>query len=194
MEIESAEFVRGVIGDDYMVGDGYPQIAFLGRSNVGKSSIINSLVGRKKLARSSTAPGKTQEANFYLINNSIYFIDFPGYGYAKMSQKKRDKLVKRILWYLQYSPVRPKVAILIVDAQVGITDLDKEMFRILNIYGHKIIIVANKIDKLKQQEVIKQHEKIREEFSGVDILNYSAKTKKGKRQLLEKIFRHIANR
>ena len=194
MEIESAEFVRGVIGDNYMVGDGYPQIAFLGRSNVGKSSVINSLVGRKKLARSSTAPGKTQEANFYLINNSIYFIDFPGYGYAKMSQKKRDKLAKRILWYLQYSPVRPKVVILIVDIQVGITDLDKEMLRILNVYGHKIILVANKIDKLKQQEVVKQHEKIREELSDIDILNYSAKTKKGKRQLLEKISGYIADR
>ncbi len=187
VDITSAEFVKGVIGDNYMQGDGRPQIAFLGRSNVGKSSVINSLVKRKQLVRSSSTPGKTREANFYLINNEFYFVDFPGYGYAKMSKKDRDKIVKRILWYVQYSPVRPAVAVLVVDAQVGLTEHDEEMVRILKNYDHNVIVVANKADKLKQQEVLKRFSELREKLSPINVFMYSAKTKKGRRVVVERL-------
>lgn len=150
MEIKSAEFVKGVIGNDYSMNDELPHIVFLGRSNAGKSSTINKLINRKKLVRTSVTPGKTREANFFLINKAFYLVDFPGYGYAKMSHTKRDKLIKRILWYLQYSEVKPKLVILIIDARIGFTELDEEMLDILRENNHPILILANKVDKLKQ--------------------------------------------
>ncbi|MCK5026963.1 MAG: YihA family ribosome biogenesis GTP-binding protein [Candidatus Pacebacteria bacterium] len=191
VDITSAEFVKGIIGDDYMQGDGRSQIAFLGRSNVGKSSVINSLVNKKQLVRSSSTPGKTREANFYLINNEFYFVDFPGYGYAKMSKKDRDKIAKRILWYVQYSPVRPCVVVLVVDAQVGLTDKDEEMIRILKNYGHNIIVVANKSDKLKQQEVLKKFSEMREKLNSINAFMYSAKTKKGRHVVVERLLSFV---
>ena len=191
-EIKKAEFVKGVIGDDYSLGDDLPQVAFFGRSNVGKSSVINSLINRKDLVRSSKKPGKTREANFFRIDETFYFIDFPGYGYAKCSQKDRDKLIKRILWYIQYSRVRPKVVVLIVDIQVGITLLDNEMIKTLKENKHQVIIVANKSDKLNQKELFWQISKTESKTPGFQILPYSAKTKKGKDKLLNEIFKYIA--
>lgn len=190
MEIHSAVFVKGVIGDNYMQGDTRPQIAFLGRSNVGKSSVINSLLGRTNLARSSSTPGKTTEANFYLVNDRFYVLDFPGFGYAKMSKKERDKVAKRILWYVQYSPVRPQLVVLIIDVQAGITEMDAEMLRTLKSYGHDVIVLANKVDKLNQSKRAKAYNKLREELGPVELLMYSAKTKRGRHVAVEKIFKN----
>jgi GTP-binding protein len=155
MDIKSAEFIKGVIGDDYSMGDELPHVVFLGRSNVGKSSTINTLLGRNSLVRTSSTPGKTREANFFKVNDMFYLVDFPGYGYAKMSHKERDKLIKRILWYLQYSEIKPKLAVLIIDAKLGITELDEEMLEILHANKHPVLILANKIDKLKQGDKVK---------------------------------------
>jgi GTP-binding protein len=188
MNINSAVFVKGVIGDDYMQGDSKPQIAFLGRSNVGKSSVINSLLERKNLARSSATPGKTTEANFYLINDEFYLVDFPGFGFAKMSKKERDKIAKRILWYLQYSPVRPHLVVLVIDAQVGLTDMDKEMLHILKSHGHRTLVIANKADKLNQSERAKKSNELHKELHDVDMLMYSARTKRGRHVAVEAIF------
>jgi GTP-binding protein len=187
-QITSAEFVKGVTGDNYMQTDGRAQIAFLGRSNVGKSSVLNTLLNRSNLVHSSKKPGKTQQANFYLINDEFYFIDFPGYGYAKMSKKDRDKMIKRILWYIQFSPARPKLVVVVLDVQVGLTAQDKEMLQILKAHGHRVVIVANKIDKVKQMEAIKKIKEIKSHEIGLDIVEYSAKTKHGRHQLLEKVF------
>ena len=99
MKISKAEFTKGVIGDDYSLKDNLPHVAFFGRSNAGKSSVINSLVGKKNLVKTSKIPGKTREANFFKINDSFYFVDFPGYGYAKRSISERNKMIKRIFWY-----------------------------------------------------------------------------------------------
>ena len=92
--IKDAKFIKGIIGTDNLLTDGTPQVAFIGRSNVGKSSIINALVNRKGLVSSSSQPGKTTEINLFNINKELYFVDLPGYGYAKLSQKKREKLRK----------------------------------------------------------------------------------------------------
>src|SRR3989344_2302589 len=100
MQITSAEFVKGVVGEDEILTDGTPQIAFIGRSNVGKSSVINSLAQKKDLARTSAFPGRTQEINLFLINRSFYLVDLPGYGYAKMSKEKQFELQDLIAWYL----------------------------------------------------------------------------------------------
>ena len=187
MKILKAEFAKGVIGDDYSSKDNLPHIAFFGRSNAGKSSVINSLVGKKNLVKTSKMPGKTQEANFFRVNDSFYFIDFPGYGYAKHSISKRNKMIKRILWYVESSKTRPRAVFLIIDANVGLTALDLDMVKILKTNNHQIVIVANKIDKIAKSAVEKQLFSIRKQAKDIQVLGYSAKTKQGKDELTEKI-------
>ena len=131
MKIFKAEFAKGVIGNDYSTQDNLPQIVFFGRSNSGKSSVINSLTGKKNLVKSSKNPGKTIEANFFCINDLFYLIDFPGYGFARRSIADRNKMAKRIFWYLEFSCIKPKVIFLVIDASVGLTRLDWEMLVML---------------------------------------------------------------
>jgi len=187
MKILKAEFVKGVIGDDYSLEDNLPHIAFFGRSNAGKSSVINSLVGRKNLVRTSKVPGKTREANFFRINDSFYFTDFPGYGYAKHSISERNKMIKRIFWYVEFSKARPKAVFLIIDVNVGLTAFDREMIKFLEKNKHQIVIVANKIDKLSKIAVEKQLSLIQEEALDIPVLGYSAKTNEGKKELTQEI-------
>lgn len=185
MTIKTAEFIKGIIGTDPILQDSHKQIVFAGRSNVGKSSVINSLTGRKNLVRSSAEPGKTQEINFFLINKKFYFVDLPGYGFAKLPSKKREKLRKLIIWYLTYSGVVPQKVILIIDARIGLTSLDKEMLSILKDCGHPILILANKIDGVKSSVRVKQERLIREQATVEEILFYSAKSGEGREKLLK---------
>ena len=187
MKILKAEFAKGVIGDDYSLGDSLPQVAFFGRSNVGKSSVINSLVDRKNLVKVSKIPGKTLKANFFRINDSFYLVDFPGYGYAKHSMKDRNKIIKRIFWYVKHSNVRPRTVFLIIDTKVGLTVLDREMIKILEENKHQIVIIANKIDKLGKTIAERQLLAIRKEAPCIFVLPYSAKTNEGKDELPQKI-------
>src|SRR3989338_2063045 len=112
MKITSAKFVKGIIGTDDVLYDGIPQIAFVCRSNVGKSSVINSLVNQADLVKVGKKPGKTTEINFFLINRQFYFVDLPGYGYAKVSPVEKEKIRKRMLWYLTESKVQPACVVL----------------------------------------------------------------------------------
>jgi len=187
MKISKAEFAKGVIGDDYGLKNNLPHIAFFGRSNAGKSSVINSLVGKKDLVKTSKIPGKTRKANFFRINNSFYFVDFPGYGYAKRSISERNKIIKRIFWYVEFSNVKPKAVFLIIDANVGLTVLDRDMIKILETNKHQIVIIANKIDKLSKGAVEKQLSLIQKEVQDIPVLGYSAKTNEGKDELTQKI-------
>lgn len=180
MKIISAEFARGVIGNDYSTPDNLPQIAFLGRSNAGKSSVINSLTGKKNLVHSSKTPGKTIEANFFCVNNLFYLVDFPGYGFAMRSIAERNKMIKRIFWYLEFSNVRPKAIFLIIDASVGLTKLDWEMLKEINKNKHNIFIIANKVDKIAKTKRAEKIYKIVNEAKGMQVLEYSAKTHEGK--------------
>jgi len=187
MKISKAEFIKGIIGDDYNLEDNLPHITFFGRSNAGKSSVINSLVGKKDLVKISKIPGKTREANFFRINNSFYLVDFPGYGYAKRSMLERNKMIKRIFWYVRFSNARPKAVFLIIDANVGLTVLDWEMIKVLETNKHQIVIVANKIDKLAKGTVEKQLSSIQKEARDIPVFGYSAKTNEGKDELIKKI-------
>ena len=187
MKISKSEFIKGVIGDDYSSKDNLPHVAFFGRSNSGKSSVINSLVGKKDLVKTSKLPGKTREANFFRINDSFYFVDFPGYGYAKRSVSERNKMIKRILWYVEFSDVRPQAVFLIIDAKVGLTTLDWEMIKTLEANKHNIVIVANKIDKLAKSAANKQLSLIQKEVQGIPVLGYSAKTNEGKDKLIQTV-------
>ena len=188
MEIKSAKFIKGIVGTDDILYDNILQIAFFGRSNVGKSSVINSLVNRNNLVKSSNRPGKTQRLDFFLVNNNTYFVDLPGYGYAKVPKERRDKLRKLILWYLIYSKVENRKIILIIDAKVGPTSFDIEMIELLQKNNENIIIIANKIDKLKKNNIKKQIASIVQKIKNDNVIPYSAKEKNGRQELLLKIF------
>jgi len=187
-EIKSAQFVRGVVGGEGLPHDTLPQIAFVGRSNVGKSSLINALVGMKNLANSSSTPGRTLQLNFFLINENTYFVDLPGYGYSKQSLKFAEKMRKMIMWYLEYNESKPKKVILIIDGNVGPTKFDLEMLELLQENEHTVVVVANKMDKVKNSELVKKKKEIIEKLDTENIIYFSAKTKQGREELLEKIF------
>lgn len=191
MNIKSARFIRGITGTQDILYDGKFQVAFLGRSNVGKSTLINSLTGKPNLARSSSNPGKTIRMDFFLINDRFYFVDFPGYGYAKRARDKREKLAKMILWYLMYSQVKNRLVILIIDAKVGITAFDADMIRTLGEFQVDYIIVANKADNLKRNEKEEQLAHFRSVYKDSPVLPYSSKENLGREELLDRISSHI---
>ena len=192
MKITSAEFVRSVVGSHNVIADKKPQIAFVGRSNVGKSSLINMLVGQKRLVKSSGNPGKTKQINFFVVNKNYYFVDLPGYGYAKIKEKEREKLRKLILWYLIGKEAPIEKVVLIVDAKVGLREFDFEMIEVLKKENHPFVIVANKIDKLNQKERHQALKKIEEEIEKeTKIFPVSAKKGAGRDTLLEEIFGDI---
>ena len=188
MKLASAKFIKGIRGTDSILSDGLPEIAFIGRSNVGKSSIINSLLHNNNLVKVSTRPGKTTEINFFKVTNKMYFVDLPGYGYAKVSPTQKEKLKKLILWYFMSGEARPEKVILILDIKAGFTDFDREMVRVLNEYNHPYIIVANKADKLNQSELSRQLREIHEESGGEEVIPTSTTTKGGITLLEKAIF------
>jgi len=179
--------MKGVLGADPIFSDGLPQVAFIGRSNTGKSSIINSLVGLKDLAKTSSFPGRTQQINLFLINNSSYFVDLPGYGYAKVPNEIKDRIRNMINWYFFDSGYVQKKVILIIDAEVGPTKADLEAIFALDDHKKDTIVVANKIDKLKRKDYDKQLKIIKEAMGDHKIIPYSAKKKIGVQELLAEI-------
>ncbi len=189
MKIKSAKFIKGVVGTDDILDDGKPQIAFIGRSNVGKSSVINALTGQKKLARTSSYPGRTQELNLFLINNSYYLVDLPGYGYAKASMKVRERLEKLINWYLFDSEYRQKKIVLIIDADVGATESDLEILRAMESHGKNFIIVANKIDKIKNSLVKKSIADIQNIAGAHKVIPFSSEKKIGIAELINELLK-----
>jgi GTP-binding protein len=148
MKVISAEFVKSVAGLSQLPKESYPHIAFVGRSNVGKSSLINSLLQRKKLALISSTPGKTALMNFFLINNALYFVDFPGYGYAKRSKEERERWGKLIEEYLQ-TETRLKAVVLLIDIRHGLSEDDRDFLAWLQLNKRTVIVVFTKADKLK---------------------------------------------
>lgn len=188
MKINTATFVRGIRGTDEVLTDGIPHIAFVGRSNVGKSSLINALAGIRGLAKVGKKPGKTTEINFFLVNRTFYIVDLPGYGYAQTTPKERIKLKNLIIWYLTYSGAKPQTVVLVLDVKAGLTDFDKQMIEILKDQKHPFVIVVNKTDKLAQLEVAKKVSAIKEVSGDAEVLLHSAKTGKGTDALRDRLF------
>ncbi len=188
MEIRSVQFVKGVIGSEGLPKPALPTVAFFGRSNVGKSSVINSLVQRKEMARSSSSAGRTTEINYYLVNDAWYLVDLPGYGYANRPSAIRAKLEKHLSWYASTDEVSFLFVVLIVDAEIGAKDSDRKAFQLFREYGRNIIILANKSDKGGRNNMMKNIEKLRQEFSNVPVIRYSAKTGEGRKELLQTLF------
>lgn len=192
MKINSADFVKGLVGPDPSLEDGKPQIAFVGRSNVGKSSVINSLTHKKDLARTSSFPGRTQEINLFLINKTFYLVDLPGYGYAKASKDKQEDLQRLIYWYLIETDYEKQKVVLIIDAKVGLTDNDLEMLGELEERGKNIIVVVNKIDKLKKLAAEATIKDIQEAVGDHVVIPYSAKNRIGLGQLTDEMLKKVA--
>lgn len=173
------EFIKGIVGSDPILQDTKPQIVFAGRSNVGKSSIINAIVG-STIARSSSTPGKTREINFFLIDKKRYLVDLPGYGYARLSEKEREKLRKHLLWYLFESGAPIALVAIIIDANVGLKQFDQEILDVLREHHFSICLIANKEDKLTQKERHTIQQSLKEMgIDAEDVFFASAKTGRG---------------
>lgn len=169
-----------------------PEFAFAGKSNVGKSSLINALMNRKSLARTSSQPGKTQTINFYNINDSLYFVDLPGYGYAKVSVEVKAKWGRMIERYLKKSPML-KCVFLLIDIRHEPSDNDRMMYDWIMSNGYHPVIIATKLDKIKRSQVQKQVKLVRDGL-GMDkdgtVIPFSAQTRQGRDEiwtLIEKL-------
>ena len=163
------------------------EIAFAGKSNVGKSSLINALMNRKALARTSATPGKTQTINFYNVNDVMYLVDLPGYGYAKVSEQEKIKWGKLIERYLNTSK-QLKAVFLLIDIRHDPSSNDKMMYEWIVSQGYHPIIIATKLDKLKRSQVQKNIKAIKEGLGllpGTVVIPFSAETKQGREEIWE---------
>lgn len=171
----------------------YPEVAFAGKSNVGKSSLINALMNRKSLARTSAQPGKTQTINFYNINDALYFVDLPGYGYANASEEVKAKWGKMIEEYLHKSK-KLKAVFLLIDIRHAPGNNDCIMYDWIVKQGYEPIIIATKLDKIKRSQIAKQVKLIRETLkmkSETIIIPFSAETKQGRDEIYTVIDSYI---
>jgi len=158
MKVTKAEIVTSAVQPSQYPKGHFPEIALAGRSNVGKSSFINRLLGRRNLVRTSSKPGKTRTLNFYNINDSFHFVDVPGYGYAKVSKKERNKWGQMMEAYFETRD-QLRAVVLVVDSRHRPTQEDIQMYDYVTYLGIPLIVVATKIDKLSQS---KQHKQIKE--------------------------------
>ena len=188
MNLSNAEFTIGATAPKAFVRDGLPQIAFAGRSNVGKSSVINCLLNRKNFARVGAAPGKTSQVNYFLIDRQCYFVDLPGYGYAKVSKAERDRWGRLMEAYFASGLITRGVQI--VDARHKPTADDVTMMNWFKSTGCPVVVVANKLDKLKKSEIEPNMARIRETLElgeGTLLIPFSAEKGTGKTELLAAI-------
>ena len=188
MKITSAEFIKSAFAEEHWTTDGLPEIAFLGRSNVGKSSLINSLLQRKGLARTSNTPGRTQSINFFLINNSFYFVDLPGYGYAKVSKAMRQDWGKMAEDYLLK---RGELVLFVqlIDSRHKPSPLDLDLSEWLEYHEKPTLIAATKTDKMSNNQLKKAMNEIENALPERNIVEYSAETGKGR----DTVWREIEN-
>jgi GTP-binding protein len=188
MKITSAEFLKSVYREDDYPSASHPEVAFAGRSNVGKSSVINTLVHSKGLARTSSAPGKTQSINFYLVNGSLCLVDLPGYGYAKVPQQVRKRWSPLIEDYCHHRK-NLRGVVVIIDARIGPTPLDVSLIEWLRGLSLPALITMTKMDKLSKNKAAQARRKAAETLAIPleAIFPFSAQTGEGKRGLWQKI-------
>ena len=186
MKIVSAEFVKSAFQEADWPNDRKPEIAFLGRSNVGKSSLINSLLGTRGLARTSSTPGRTQALNFFLVNNRFHFVDLPGFGFAKVPQRIRSSWGEMVTSYLA-KRTQLVLSIHIVDSRHEPTKQDLELHEWLEHYARPRLIIATKSDKLSNNELRINIERARRTLSEDTVVAYSARTGLGKDQVWQAI-------
>ncbi|MEY4744322.1 MAG: putative GTP-binding protein EngB [Candidatus Parcubacteria bacterium] len=182
----SAVFLKSVVRLADLPDDDKPQIALVGRSNVGKSSLVNHLAGVKDIARVSSAPGLTQALNFFELNRAYYLVDLPGYGYASKSKERREHFLALITDYLQRAR-QLRLVFLVVDARVGMTDLDEKMLHFLQRAGIEFVMVVNKSDKLSRGKSLALVRALSAKNPGVTCILHSTSAKAGRGDLLAAI-------
>lgn len=196
LNVNKAEFVRSAVGPKDFPRSRLPQVAFAGRSNVGKSSVINRLLNRKNFARVGAAPGKTTHINYFLIDEKLYLVDLPGYGYAKVSKAEKARWGRLIeAWFADTELMTLGVSI--VDARHKPTADDCTMAEFFKNSGKPFVVVANKLDKLKKSEIEPNMARIRETLElpdDVEIIPFSAEKGTGRQELLEVILAHMESR
>lgn len=194
MDVHNVEMVMSAVSATQYPTDGKPEIALVGRSNVGKSSLTNTLINRKNFARTSSQPGKTQTLNFYNVEDQLYFVDVPGYGYAKVSKKQREAFGHMIEEYIT-SRKQLRGVISLVDARHDPSDDDISMYEWLHYYNIPILVVATKSDKISRSRFNKYESNIKhtlgfdEEDSGFQF--FSSETKYGKDDVWQWIEAHL---
>ena len=180
MIIKSSSYAVSAVREDQYPKDDLPEIALSGRSNVGKSSLINTLLNRKNLARTSSQPGKTQTLNFYLVNDEFYLVDVPGYGYARVSQKKRQEFGEMIQDYLETRP-NLKGLVILIDSRHEPTKDDIAMYNYAQYLNLPILVVCTKLDKKKRSQVNKVMSRLKKNidlnYDHVTVLTFSSVTK-----------------
>ena len=186
MKVIEAEFVASAFSPRDFPPAGIPEIVFAGRSNVGKSSLINRLVEKRNLARTSSTPGKTQSINFYRVNRSLHFVDLPGYGYAKVPKSVGRHWKKLVEAYFRS---RPGIVLVLhlVDARLRLTPLDQELAQWLCHLGFPTMVVATKADKLSGNERSSQLRALSSSFEGVPVLLSSAVTGIGCKEIWKRV-------
>ena len=193
VNLQKAEFVLSAVSPKNFIQDGRPQVAFAGRSNVGKSSVINRLLGRKNFARVGAAPGKTIHVNYFSIDKAFYLVDLPGYGYAKVSKAERDRWGRLMEDYFA-RPDLLTLGVMIVDARHKPTADDCTMFRWFRDTGCPLIVVANKLDKLKKSEAAPNLQTIRDTLGLGEkdcLIPFSAEKGTGREELLSAVLAGI---
>ncbi|WP_405100858.1 ribosome biogenesis GTP-binding protein YihA/YsxC [Oceanobacillus sp. FSL H7-0719] len=193
MKINQAEIVISAVSEAQYPDEGLPEIALAGRSNVGKSSFINTLINRKNLARTSSKPGKTQTLNFYKLNEAFYFVDVPGYGYAKVSKKEREKWGRMMDAYFQKRETL-KAVVLVCDIRHEPTDADVQMYDYLKYYDLSIIIIATKLDKVNKSKRHKQLKLVKQTFEVDDndiVIPFSSETGEGKEEAWQTLKQYL---
>ena len=194
MRIKKSDFITSAVKKDQYPIDNRVEVAFVGRSNVGKSSLINSLTNRKKLAKVSQTPGKTRLVNFFLINDDFYLVDLPGYGYAKVSKAEKDSWGKTVEMYLTGREQLKRV-VLLVDSRHKPTGDDIIMHEWIKHFGYDVIVVATKSDKLTRNELKKNEKVIKETLklnSDDKLYFFSSLNKDGKDELIDNLFLEFA--
>ena len=193
MKIKSVELIVSAVRKSQYPTDNLPEFLMVGRSNVGKSSFINTIINRKNYARTSSNPGKTQTINFYLVNEEFYLVDAPGYGYARMSKKRKQKFGLMMEDYLTNRP-QLKQVFMLVDFRHKPNDDDLLMYQFLKHYNIPVTIVATKVDKIGVTQHQKQRNLILNELDlvvGDDFITFSSVSKHGKEEVQDKISRIV---
>ncbi len=191
MNIHNVNFLKSVAQRDQRPTPPKPEIAVIGRSNVGKSSLINTLFNRKNLAKVSSTPGKTRLINYFSIDNQLYFVDLPGYGYAKLSKKIRSGWQKNIEAYFKNNQ-ELKLVLLLLDSRHEIMDNDRRMIDWLQHYQISYIMVLTKSDRISNNLYRARSLKLSKEYPNQDILRFSSKNKTGREDILH-ILEQIAS-
>ena len=186
MNLHNAEFVLSAASPKDFLADGLPQIAFAGRSNVGKSSVINRLLGRKNFARVGAAPGKTTHVNYFRIDARFYLVDLPGYGYARVSQGEKERWARLMESYFA-RPERITLGVLVVDARHRPTADDRQMADWFRGTGRPFVVAANKVDKVKPSALTENLDLIRSVLEVPELIAFSAEKGMGRDDLLARV-------